>query len=557
MKLSALSVLTLVLPFAVVRPAAAQAPPESYVVVQGEDCGDVARKLWADPRAGLEELHALNPQLGALPHVLKGGQVLKVPSHDADAKIAFVRNRVDAFTPAQHPAHADEPLRRGHRVSTLDAAAAEVVFLDRSRLELGEHTLVVILGGSSRQAVKKGTIEDTTLVRGSLRAHLAELSNGDAPDYLDDEAKPPNLRVATPKAKVSAAPGEVQVSVDASTTTRLAVYRGKGNLAASGKAVDVPAGFGSKASGAKPPEEPRPLPAAPTWLSPLPRAVFARGDKADAVGVYAAGMGIGPAAARWHVELARDAEFHDVITDTRVPVQITRLEARGLPVGEYWARVSAIDADQFEGPWSAIGRISIARVELTRGAPPPEGHRARVAIPPGWTCGLDGDPMTITDGPIELLPARPHTVKCTPELDARGAAAEAAFTVQESAPLVARIDFDPPSSDQFNVRRRAVIRLTDGSGAPIAGARVTATVAEGALTATEQKRRAKWEYVRPAGLESAGASLGPIVELEERGAYATKIEWGKPDWGKTEPHVTIRVEVNGVERFEVPIPVAP
>src|SRR5439155_3527327 len=63
-----------------------------------------------------------------------------------DARVSFIKNDVEAFTPGEHKAHVEESLVRGNRVDTLADSAAEITYADDSRLQLGEHTLVVILG---------------------------------------------------------------------------------------------------------------------------------------------------------------------------------------------------------------------------------------------------------------------------------------------------------------------------------------------------------------------------------------------------------------------------
>src|SRR6202012_3575213 len=132
-------------------------------------------------------------------------------------------------------------------------------------------------------------------------------------------------------------------------SARLAVHHGRSSIRASGKQVDVPDGFGSKADKGKPPPPPRPLPSIPTWSTPFPRLLFSSREPISASGTYAAGTGPGPAAAEWHVQLAHDARFNDLVVDAKVPASVTKLEAKALVAGSYFARVSAIDADHFEG----------------------------------------------------------------------------------------------------------------------------------------------------------------------------------------------------------------
>src|SRR5579859_405898 len=238
---------------AAARPAwgQAQARPFDYVVKAGDTCDGFASRFYGDPHR-VDLVHQDNAWLGPLPHHLQAGMVLRLPP---DASLAFVRNHVDAFTPGQHPGRAHEPLMRGHRVSTYDASSAEVVFASDAVLQLGEDTLVVILGATHGAVSKTASASDTTLVNGSLRLHLAELAG-----------RPAAGTVTTPAGhQIAVGAGEAQVSVDAKQATRLAVYRGGGTLTAKKQSIAVPQGFGSKAEKDAPPTPPRALPPMPEW----------------------------------------------------------------------------------------------------------------------------------------------------------------------------------------------------------------------------------------------------------------------------------------------------
>ena len=270
--------LALLLTLGLAAPAHAAPPLVDYVVKDGDTCQAIARKIYGDSKH-LKLLHA-NNKLGPLPHKLKAGMILKVPASaepepapttsspttsppttsppttpapapppaapptpGPDALLTFLRNEVDAYTPEQHPGQRDEPLHRGHRVNTHAASSAEITFADTSRIQLGEESLIVILGNTRTRARTSGKPEDTTLVTGSLRAHLGGLAG-----------KPRPLAVATPTAEVALEPGETQLDVDAEQSTRLAVHRGSARLRARDKTVNVPEQHGSKAAKALSPD---------------------------------------------------------------------------------------------------------------------------------------------------------------------------------------------------------------------------------------------------------------------------------------------------------------
>ncbi|MFI5301984.1 MAG: LysM peptidoglycan-binding domain-containing protein, partial [Polyangiales bacterium] len=219
----------------------ARADTYPYTVQKGDTCDGIAAKLLGD-KSRYEEMHDVNPELGPPPHHLKPGTILRIPKPGADAHLTHIHKDVDAETPKPHKGVKDEPLLRGHRVSTQVESAAEVTFLDQTRLQLGEQTLIVILGASSSKVSGRKFLTDTTLVKGTLRAHLSAIAGETGP------AKDRHVPLAIEGgAKVTLGTGESKVSVDDAKTTRLAVYKGEGKLAAAGAEVKVPSGFGSKA----------------------------------------------------------------------------------------------------------------------------------------------------------------------------------------------------------------------------------------------------------------------------------------------------------------------
>lgn len=455
--------LALLLTLGLATPARAGAPLVDYVVQPGDTCETVTRKLYGSSKH-IDLLHA-NNKLGPRPHHLKPGMVLRVPqsvdtdtgappgaaaSAGPDAVLSFLRNEVDAYTPTQHPGRRDEPLSRGHRVNTHTAASAEITFADESRIQLGEQSLIVILGGTRSQVRSKA--EDTTLVTGSLRAHLGALAG-----------KPRPLALATPSAEVSLEPGEAQVSVDAAQSTRLAVHRGSARLRAQRRSVVVPEQHGSKAARGQPPTPPRPLPAAPVWTSPPPPFVLQR-DPGPVTGTYAAGVGLpgAQAPAGWHVEVASDDRFNDLIVDTRAPAEVTRLELR-VPPGRYHARVSAIDGDQFEGRASELVQVVVASVTTVPAAP---GQPAQLVISPGCFCALDDGPLLAVQGPLVLRPGRAHALRCAGDATGAGATHLEIPASEAGAPqAVTRVETPRRIGDDAE----AIVRITlrDAAGAAL------------------------------------------------------------------------------------------
>lgn len=481
--------------------ARAQDASMQYTVVAGDTCEKVAEKFWGDPKR-YDKLHEWNPQMGPTPHKLVPGQVLRVVRPGPLAKVTFVRHDVDAATPSTHKAQLQEPLAQGNKVSTKDDSSAEVTFKDDSRIQLSEQTLVVILGGTMHLADKQASAADTQLMTGELRAHLGALAG----------KKP----ISTPGATIVLGNGEAKVDVDTGKTTRLAVYKGKSSLAASGKKVEVPSGYGSKADLGKAPTKPRPLPDVPTWTTPLPRVALTFADSLDVTGAYAAGTGAGPKTDTFHVQLARDAASNDLVVNVKVPSTITKLDAKQLAPATYYVRVSGIDGDKFEGAYSAVAEVTIAKVVAVV-AP---GKAPQIEVPKGLFCGFDGAKPTAVEGLLEVPLGKERMLRCSATADGSGAAE----IVVDGRPRHVNVSsrFEAADFVTYGGRdRKLVITLTDDAGKPAHAASISATVPE-------------------------GVTVEPPQEITT-GTYMARVRW-------TAVGGKITFLVDGAQTFEVELP---
>ncbi|MBX3231992.1 MAG: FecR domain-containing protein [Labilithrix sp.] len=421
--------------------AAAADEAKRYTVQAGDTCAAIATRFYGDARL-VDLIHGANPGMGPSPHALKPGTVLILPPRPGatpegpDARLTRTKNIVEVQAPDPRPGKPNDPLYRGNRVGTRESSTADVTFRDETQVKLGENTLVVILGDAQARAARVGA-QESTLVTGSLRARLSELA-GKGTD------KP---RVATEGGSVELKSGEAQVTVDDKKTTRVAVYEGSSTLQAQKKEVAVNEGFGSKADLGVAPTPPKPLPEAPSWSSaaaaialasqpvdltftyrpsaggagtvpastpaasaptasaPAPAPVASAPAPASAPAASAASAPI-PPPAEWHVQVARDKDFNDVVVDGRVPLATSAIEVKNAGPGAYYARVSAIDDDRFEGKWSTVASYVVAQAT----APPLPGRRALLRIEPaGLACALDGAPVA---GPIEIDRSAAHVLAC-------------------------------------------------------------------------------------------------------------------------------------------------
>ncbi|MBK7396204.1 MAG: hypothetical protein IPJ34_07875 [Myxococcales bacterium] len=155
----------------------------------------------------------------------------------------------------------------------------------------------------------------------------------------------------------------------------------------------------------------------------------------DEAARYEAGKGAGPTPTKWHVQLARDARFNDLVADAIVGLDVTKVEAKGLEPGTYHARVSAYDGDQFEGPYGeplSLTVVSAKVLEATLPTADAPGKLAAVQFA-GAPCGVgrggakglaDADAALARQGPRHpLRDSRRRDDGAEPPRDTGGTAA--------------------------------------------------------------------------------------------------------------------------------------
>jgi LysM repeat protein len=335
----------------------AEQPPDDYVVKAGDTCMDIAVRALGDRRL-LPELHRLNPQLGKLPHVLKPGQVIKVPHVEPtpDARLTGKSGDVRVqppSTPDWNSAKRGMDLFRAWRVDAQARASAEVTFTDTQQLFLRENTIVVIYGPERRRA--RIDAPEAVLERGTLRSRLDELSG-----------KP--IKVTTPSAEANLGRGSAVVSVDDAGLSTVANHDGAAIdlRGRSGGKVAVKSGMGTRVATGKKPEKPRPLPPPPIWASPGPIGFVALAGGAT----VSAAWDPEPKAATYRFELLRG---NAVVAAGEVPATATRFELNGAPPGDYTARLASFDKDRLEskpGTPLVVHVRSVALVAPGEAAPP-------------------------------------------------------------------------------------------------------------------------------------------------------------------------------------------
>lgn len=398
-----------------------------YRVLPGDTCAAIAQRLYRDVRR-TNLIHENNPSLGRPPHRLRPGQVLRLPRAaptrtEPDAILTQTLNTVEIGAPTGRRARGLDPLFRGTTVSTGSASTAEVTFADETQLRMSEQTTVVILGESNTRVRRLAGAGDTTLVRGTLRAFLENLS---APPAAPAPGRPTAARPAvraparplairTARGRVTLGSGEAGLSAAENGAVTLSVYRGQSRIQSGTRSVVVREGFAVRAEEGRALTQHR-LPVAPAWAVAPPALVFAVDDR----GRFEASWRVGdapagaapPPAHEWHVQVARDPSFLSITVDTHLAPGDLRMAIPALDVGDYFVRVSAVDADRFEGPFAPVSRV---RVVNPRPVPTNAAYRSLLILGQGLRCGLDGAATEPVTAPIALERRASHTLRCALE----------------------------------------------------------------------------------------------------------------------------------------------
>lgn len=440
--------------------AAAQESFQTYTVKKGDTCTSIAREFYGDARA-YNHIHEYN-DLSEDGYACRPGTKLRLPilPEQAEAKLTARAGKVRAKPPKSEwdPVDVGAEFFKAWRVNTLQRSRAELDFRDSAQLQMTQNTLVVIYG-PTKESAKRTIARRATVEKGRLKTRLAGLTGS-------------RVEVETPHARATFDTGRGQVTVD-DNESRVANHSGKPVTVSSAKGkgrVSVRAGQGTRVRRGKPPEKPRPLPATPTWTKGFtPRALALAG--ADAT-VRAAWNPVKKASA-YYVEVSRGRRQIDVLFSKRVPAKIHKLEMRGLPPGDYFVSIVAIDADEFESIPSKLRRLRVDELgaEATQILEANDGQvmlGARLHAPRGLRCAPKGaEPAEVfaleTEGSHEIT-CHGDGVEVTTQLDAVRPTMSvdtgegAAFPMRQGALRAVDADFEPalPSGVTARVSREGL-----------------------------------------------------------------------------------------------------
>ena len=161
----------------------------------------------------------------------------------------------------------------------------------------------------------------------------------------------------------------LRVGKDPAETSRISVLEGKIAVNANDEETAIPEDFGTFVEEDKPPAEPIELLPPPKGLSP---GIGIYETSAQNVILSWDRVAINPKKitqrvtnylfnkfARYHLEVATDAEFNFIVKDE--VAKENQIQTGVLPPGEYYWRVSSVDNNGLEGPYSDVGKLRIVR----------------------------------------------------------------------------------------------------------------------------------------------------------------------------------------------------
>ena len=144
-------------------------------------------------------------------------------------------------------------------------------------------------------------------------------------------------------------------------------------------------------------------------MSDAPEPVVVDGGQPLVIaGEYEPGEGGAPVVS-YRVQVGTDDRLREIVSDTKVPAEVRRFEIRAPAPGHYYARVSAIDDDNFEGPFGRAAWVLVVRATMTSAG---SGRRLEI-LPADAACVRVGNvPLVWTKGAIDLCIREPVRLGC-------------------------------------------------------------------------------------------------------------------------------------------------
>ena len=369
-------------------PGAASAEELQTITVRpGDTLWSLSNTYLKDPRRW-NEILKYNRLPSSDPSIALPGMQLKVPAslikeQYRAAKLVYYLNEVmyrRTGAPDWNPVAVKMDLFKSDTVRTRVDARADIKFYSGEVLNLYPNTLVVLRPPEKRNV-------DVNLMAGEIRAVRSRVVTASA-------------RI-TPKTKDT----EFGAKLKDDLTTMVQVYKGKADVEAQGKSVEVAAGFATEVKMDMPPEQPVKLPPLPEleqsqtvlaagsatslktegWIVSLnmkktpktPAAAAEPGGKDLLKGAGAAKVPDVPRGSdaneilkmisvanpvqSYHLQVSKDQNFATTMVNKNYDA-FDKIDLNGMiPPGEYYMRVALVDLLGFEGKFSAPRRITVGR----------------------------------------------------------------------------------------------------------------------------------------------------------------------------------------------------
>ncbi|TGK44334.1 LysM peptidoglycan-binding domain-containing protein [Leptospira gomenensis] len=232
---------------------------EEYRVKKNDSLTKIAKEVLNDPGKWKEFLKYNRIQN---PSLIKEGMVLKVPVHlrkivESETPplaalelyhgvVEYSKRVSNGNSPVWNSVNRNQLLREGERLKTGPKSSASLYFLENeARIKLFE---------TSSFRVSKKESPELFLEEGQIQANVK-------PGILKNAKKAVSkLVIQTPVAVVGVRGTQFYVNNTFDQRTDVGCFEGTVNVSASGKEVDVKAGFGTYVEKGKPPVEPFPIP---------------------------------------------------------------------------------------------------------------------------------------------------------------------------------------------------------------------------------------------------------------------------------------------------------
>ncbi|MDI6792826.1 MAG: FecR domain-containing protein [bacterium] len=307
------------------------------------------------------------------PSLIHPGDIIRIPYYISKMRLTSIfgdvkikKEAVEDFVKVEE----ETSLSVFDKIETSSESRAVLEFEDGS---------VVRLKPETRLQIEKALINrEKKSIISKLRMSLGKIFLELKP--VEEKSR---FEVETPASICGARGTEFRTSHTREGISRVEVFEGSIKAEAGGESLEVPSGYGSSIAADQPPSAPRLLPRPPELISPgdnittpnqRPKLEWAEA----------------PGAKSYHVELARDSDFNEVVQE--VELAETNLTTVGLPEGRYYWHVSSIDETKLEGAFSQARSMNIINemgVSFQPNRPPQEiGGKSFVSESWGFTVGL-------------------------------------------------------------------------------------------------------------------------------------------------------------------------